>query len=123
MKKTYRGKKITNSKILARFIAHELRNSELENLHAEWPEFADEEMRKLMLEFERILESCFSFLQNQKLITCNLDKTFSILTPSEKEKVEKLNSGEMTFREAYTKMFFGKNGISWDDPTLDKTSK
>lgn len=44
MKKTYRGKKITNSKILARFIAHELRNSELENLHAEWLEFTDEEI-------------------------------------------------------------------------------
>ena len=128
--KTYRGKKLTDSKVLARYLANGcVRNSILEDFHSgttpyteigdytdvkvltphgwiEWNKLSrlsDEEMRELMLYVEKTLESMLAFLQAQKVI-----------------KINKEGRSSKEILEAVKGLYFGKSGVSWDNPTLDK---
>ena len=128
--KTYRGKKLTDSKVLARLLASKcVRDTIIEEFHSgvtpssktgdysdvkvvspygeiEWNKLSrlsDEEMRELMLYVEKTLESMLAFLQAKKVI-----------------KINKEGRSSKEILEAVKGLYFGKSGVSWDNPTLDK---
>lgn len=128
--KTYRGKKLTDSKVLARLLASKcVRDTIIEEFHSgvtpssktgdysdvkvvspygeiEWNKLSrlsDEEMRELMLYVEKTLESMLAFLQAKKVI-----------------KINKEDRSSKGILEAVRGLYFGKGGVSWDNPTLDK---
>lgn len=102
MRKTYRGKKLTKSKLLSRFLANgAVRNSMLEEYHAQG-KLSDKELRALMIEVETSLTSMIAWLQNRKVISYGKGETA-------KEIYEQIADS-----------FFSSNGVSYDDPKLDK---
>lgn len=128
--KTYRGKKLTDSKVLARLLASKcVRDTIIEEFHSgvtpssktgdysdvkvvspygeiEWNKLSrlsDEEMRELMLYVEKTLESMLAFLQAKKVI-----------------KINKEDRSSKGILETVRGLYFGKGGVSWDNPTLDK---
>jgi hypothetical protein len=128
--KTYRGKKLTDSKVLARLLASKcVRDTILEDFHSgvtpnsktddysdvkvvspygeigwnKLSRLSDEEMRELMLYVEKALGSMLAFLQAKKVI-----------------KINKEGEASKEILEAVRGLYFGKSGVSWDNPTLDK---
>lgn len=115
----------SKSKILARLVAEQVRNSEIENLHAgtspssktgdysdvkvvspygeiPWNEvsrFSDPEMRTLMLDIERNIEALIIGLQQKRIINIDFSK----------------NKKNRELLDGIIKALF-ENGISWDLP-------
>jgi hypothetical protein len=84
--------------ILARSISLHVRNSKLEDLHADG-KITEQEMRELMLEIEYNIAGHLGWLRQQRIISF----------PMNEQQKDQL-----------TNIFFGPTGISWDNPQLSK---